>query len=211
MASLIGKAIDPIISTAEKLSKIHRIAIFGGTFLVLIGLFAWLFYLPKVDKIYKLKVDIEDSERKLLIATQKANQLARYRDMKKKEDANFRIAKKALPNKKEIPSLLTGITNAGKDAGLEFLMFKPEKEVQKDFYAEIPVAIKVQGSYHDVAVFFDKVSRLFRVVNITNIKMQRTKNKKIVELNTSCKAITYKFVEPKPKKTKKKPKNKKKK
>jgi len=78
---------------------------------------------------------------------------------------------KALPDKKEIPSLLTSISEAGKEAGLEFLLFQPISEINKDFYAEIPVSIKVAGNYHNVGLFFDNVSRLFRIVNIKDIVM----------------------------------------
>ena len=122
----------------------------------------------------------------------------------KQAEADFKVAKKALPEKKEIPSLLTGISRAGKDVGLEFLLFQPAAEIKdkKKFYAEIPVSIKVKGSFHNIVMFFDKVARLFRVVNITDIKMSGKGGTRI--LDTSCKAITYRFIEPAPKKGKKK-------
>jgi type IV pilus assembly protein PilO len=118
---------------------------------------------------------------------------------------------KALPEKEEIPSLLTSISRSGQDVGLEFLLFEPKAEARKEFYAEIPVAMQVVGGYHDLAMFFDKVARLSRIVNIKNISMGRIKDSQ--RLNTSCTAVTYKFVEPAPQKpsAKKKPSRKKKK
>ena len=98
---------------------------------------------------------------------------------------------------------------SGQDVGLEFLEFTPKSEVRKEFYAEIPVSIKVNGGFHDLAIFFDKVARLSRIVNIKNIDMGPGKDSQ--ELNTSCTAVTYKFVEPAPKKPSKKKKKKKKK
>ena len=196
MASLFGKLFDPLIATTEKLSKVHRIAIAAGAFFVLIGAFAYFSFLPKFTQTHQLKKEIDDLERKLVIATRKARQLPRYREMKAKREADLIRAKKALPNKKEIPDLLTGISRAGKDAGLEFLLFQPKAEVKKDFYAEIPVSIKVNGTYHNIAIFFDKVARLFRVVNITNINMKGNSGTR--KLDTSCTAITYRFLEPKP-------------
>jgi type IV pilus assembly protein PilO len=85
--------------------------------------------------------------------------------------------------------------------------------VRKEFYAEIPVAMNVVGGYHDLAVFFDKVARLSRIVNIKNISMA-PRAKDSLELNTTCTAVTYKFVEPAPpkpsdKKSKRKKKKKK--
>jgi len=204
MFSILSKHLEPLLTAIEKLSKVHRILISVGAFLVLIGCFGWLSFYPKFTEIDRLNKEIEDLERKLTIATRKASQLPKYRKMMKQAEADFKVAKKALPEKKEIPSLLTGISRAGKDVGLEFLLFQPAAEIKdkKKFYAEIPVSIKVKGSFHNIVMFFDKVARLFRVVNITDIKMSGkggTRN-----LDTSCKAITYRFIEPAPKKGKKK-------
>ena len=202
ISDLFGKLFDPLIATVEKLSKLYRIVICIGVFLVLIGAFVWASFLPKYGQVHQLKKDIDDTEKQLAIATAKANKLSQYREEKKKAEADFRIAKKALPDKKEIPSLLTGISRVGKDAGLKILLFQPRAEIEKDFYAEIPVSIKVVGPYHNIAIFFDKGARLFRVVNITDIKMDS--KKETINLDTSCTAVTYRFVEPKPE-TKKQP------
>jgi type IV pilus assembly protein PilO len=102
---------------------------------------------------------------------------------------------KKLPEKKEIPSLLSSISQSGRDAGLEFLLFEPRGEQTKEFYAEIPVSIIVEGNYHKTALFFDKVARLHRIVNIDDIKMIAAKESD--ELRTSCTAVTYRFVETK--------------
>ena len=112
------------------------------------------------------------------------------------EEVQYKTAMRALPEKEEIPSLLTSISRSGQDVGLEFLLFEPKSEVRKEFYAEIPVAMQVRGGYHDLAIFFDKVARLSRIVNIKNIEMGRAKDS--MDLNTSCTAVTYKFVEPAP-------------
>jgi type IV pilus assembly protein PilO len=90
---------------------------------------------------------------------------------------------------------LSSISQSGRDAGLDFLLFQPQAEKNKDFYAEIPVSIKITGNYHNVALFFDKVARLSRIVNIDDIKMTSTKGN--ANLITSCKAVTYRFVEKK--------------
>jgi len=191
--SIISKITTPIYAFIEKLSKIQRIALFGGVFVVVLGAFVWLSFYPNFGKINQLNEEVKDLERKLTIATQKAKQLPQYRQMFADKEAEFNLAKNALPEKKEIASLLTGISTAGKTAGLEFFLFQPREEKKQDFYAEIPVSIRVRGSYHNVAIFFDKVSRLFRVVNITDIVMDTRKNTD--ELDTSCTAITYRFVE----------------
>ena len=190
---MFSKITTPLFEFIDKLTKIQRIALCSGVFVLVVGGFGWLSIYPKFSDIQRLNTEVEDLERKLTIAKRKARQLTRYRAMLENAKVDFNIAKKALPEKKEIPSLLTAISRAGKTAGLDFYLFDPLSEDERDFYAEIPVDIKVKGPYHGVAVFFDKVSRLFRVVNITNIVMKKEKQSNI--LDTSCRAVTYRFLE----------------
>ena len=196
------EALEPFFDKIEKLSQLHRILISSGIFLVVIGLFVWLLYVPKYQAIGKLESDLEKLNNQLRKAKADARDLKKFQEKMKQAEARFRLAKKSLPEKEEIPSLLSSISQSGQDSGLEFILFQPRGERQKDFYAEIPVNIRVNGDYHNVAVFFDKVARLSRVVNIQNIKMNPTKGGK--SLTTNCTAVTYKFIDKPP--AKKKPK-----
>jgi len=192
------------IDKIGKLPKLYRILICFGIFLMLIGPFVYFSYLPKVKKIDELKKKQKTLETRLVRAKAKAKQLKHFRDKLKKAQTEFTIAVKKLPEKKEIPSLLSSVSRSGHDAGLEFLLFEPKAELTKDFYAEIPVSIIVTGNYHKTALFFDKVARLHRIVNIDDIKMTVTKESG--ELKTLCTAVTYRFVETKPEKGSKKSK-----
>jgi type IV pilus assembly protein PilO len=174
----------------------QRILIGCSTFIVLIGLFVWLSYLPKYEEIDRLKQEYQKAEKRLIEARQNAVKLTEYRNKREEAKEKFEIAKKALPAKQEIPSLLTNISQSGMDSGLEFLLFQPGSERPHEFYAAIPVSIKVAGSYHSVALFFDKVSKLSRIVNIENIKMKMPRGKN--KLETTCTAVTYKFIEASP-------------
>ncbi len=194
--SKVTEGIAKITDKIGKLSRLYRVLIFIGIFAVLIGPFVYFIYLPKIQKIDQLKKEQETLESKLLIARNKANQLKSLMAQFEQAKTEFTVAMKKLPEKKEIPSLLASVSQSGQDAGLEFLLFEPKPEVQKEFYAEIPVAIKVSGGYHNVALFFDKVARLSRIVNMDNINMSEIKQGD--ELNTSCTAITYRFVEAPP-------------
>jgi type IV pilus assembly protein PilO len=146
-----------------------------------------------MEKVQELEKERGSLESQLATAQVKARQLAQYRERKRQAEADFMVAKKLLPEKREIPSLLTGISQSGQDAGLEFLTFQPQNETIKDFYAEIPVFIKVSGGYHNVAMFFDNVSRLYRIVNMKDIEMKA--EQKANTLTTICTAVTYRFVE----------------
>lgn len=199
-----AKGVDSFFAKIEKLSKIQRILIFSGVFALIIVAFIFLLYKPKLEKIGKLKKDLNSMEKKLVVAKKNAANLKKFQKKMEEAEVQFKTAMRALPEKEEIPSLLTSISRSGQDVGLEFLEFTPKSEVRKEFYAEIPVSIKVNGGYHELAIFFDKVARLSRIVNIKNIDMGPGKDG--LELKTSCMAVTYKFVEPTPKKQSKKKK-----
>lgn len=101
-----------------------------------------------------------------------------------------------LPNSKEIPSLLTTITSAGKASGLDFLSFKPKPETPKDFYSEVPVDITVSGPFTGIANFFVAVGKLPRIVNISNVAfadIRVDKGRNIARVN--CQATTFRFLE----------------
>ncbi|RLC26981.1 MAG: protein PilO [Deltaproteobacteria bacterium] len=187
------KPIEPLFEKAGNISKVHRILICVATFIVITGLFVYFSYLPKFENLNQLNSEYKNLEKKLISVKKKAAKLNKYRKDMKLAEAKYKLAMKALPDKKEIPSLLTSISESGKEAGLEFLLFQPESEINKDFYAEIPVSIKIAGNYHNVGLFFDNVSRLYRIVNIKNIVMATPRDGDM--LNTSCTAVTYRFVE----------------
>lgn len=83
------------------------------------------------------------------------------------------LALAQLPGKKEIPDLLTQISFLGRRAGLESLLFSPIPERFKEFYAEVPINIEVFGQFHDMARFFDMISRLNRIVNISELNVEK--------------------------------------
>jgi type IV pilus assembly protein PilO len=181
-----GKAVsvekvNPVFDKLEQLSKIQRIAIWAGLLILLIGAFVYFSYLPKLKTIDKLKTNLTKVTKELEVAKKNARQLNAYRKKMQDAEEQFKIVMRALPEKEEIPTLLTGISKAGKSAGLNFILFQPKPEVQKDFYAEIPVAIEVSGDYHGVATFFENVAGLNRIVNIRNISMTPQKKRHGVE------------------------------
>jgi len=172
---------------------------------LLVAGFYFLIYQGQLDEHDRL-LSKRDSDRITLQKNQKiANNLAVYRAEYEKMQVRLDEALGELPLKKEIPSLLTNIGDLAKEKGLEILRFKPTGETVKGFYAEVPVTLKLTGSYHQAAAFFDAVSRMERIVNIQNLTMSGAKNVKgKTTLNVECKAITFRFVENPPQKKGKK-------
>lgn len=99
-----------------------------------------------------------------------------------------------LPNKTEVPNLLVDITQAGLGRGLNFVLFKPEKEKPQEFYAELPINIKVTGNYHELGQFVSDLAALPRIVTVGNIDI--TSDPKSSLLNMSAVARTYRYLEP---------------
>ncbi|MFZ1987165.1 MAG: type 4a pilus biogenesis protein PilO [Desulfatitalea sp.] len=195
-------AMAPLLAKIEELTKPQRIGIFVAVLVVILGLSIYLLFWPKHEQIGSLETQLAAVQKELDTAKKNAAELNDWRNKMKKKEAEYKQVMRALPEKEEIPSLLAGISQAGKDAGLEFLLFQPKPEAPKDFYAEIPVDINVSGTYHQVAVFFDKVANLPRIVNVRDVKMAPQSQKgETNALTTSCQAVTYKFIEsaPKPK------------
>jgi type IV pilus assembly protein PilO len=181
-----------LFEKAEKIKMPIRIAILLGTLVLLAGLFVYFVYLPKTEEIAKTREEIAKLQQKLNQAVVRARALVKFEAEFAEVDAQFQEALKLLPNTKEIPSLLKSITQLGTDSQLEFLLFSPQKERAQDFFMEIPVSIEVSGTYHNVAVFFDRVGQMERIVNILNVSMTPQKERSTT-LTTRCDAVTYRF------------------
>ncbi len=188
------KALDSFFDKIEKLKPLYRGLIAGGIIILMTAPMVYFSYYPMYQKIEELTKQLEGLVNELKEAKRKALELPKLKAKLKEKQESLVIARKSLPESEEIPSLLTSISHSGQDSGLEFLLFKPEKEKEQDFYAEIPVSMNVIGLYHNIILFFDKVSRLNRIVNIKDIKMNST-GKEDNKLNVLCTGVTYKFIE----------------
>ena len=165
--------------------------------LILIGGVYWkVSYCPLKEEIDTLEPQlnqliVELNQKKAIVA-----QRARYEAELERTRQQLMLALKQLPDKSEIPSLLENVSALGKASGLDFQLFQPKPEVAKNFYAEIPVDIKVTGQYKDMVVFFDRVSKMPRIVTISNIAINAPKaSNGTTTLSTTCNATTYKFIE----------------
>ncbi len=183
---------SPFLEKIEKMRMAYRVLILVGSIVLLGGLFVWLVVIPKTSEITRTEKEIVTLNQKLAQARIRARNLKKFEAEQATVKAQFREALKLLPNKREIPSLLRTITQLGTDSHLAFLLFSPKKEKTRNFYIEIPVAIKVRGTYHDVAAFFEKVGRMERIVNILDVSMKPSKPLS-TKLITTCNAVTYRF------------------
>jgi len=194
------------IKKVENIPMNRRVLIFTGALLALGGLFMWLMYLPKIGEISRVEKEITGFEQRISRALSNVKNLARYEEELAQLDARFRKVLKLLPDKGEIPNLLRSITHLERGSNIEFLLFQPKEERTRGFLIEIPVSIEVKGNYHDVALFFDKVARMDRIVNIPDVSITPV-SQYSTKLITKCEAVTFRFREnsdEKDEKTKKK-------
>ncbi|MCD6571604.1 MAG: type 4a pilus biogenesis protein PilO [Deltaproteobacteria bacterium] len=185
--------IETILRLKSATKVLILLLILGGV----VVLYWQFFYRPVIKEVRSLEPEL--ARLKAELSTKKAiiKEKPRYEAELEETRHKLIIALKQLPDKSEIPSLLENISALGKASGLEFILFRPQNEVSKNFYAEIPVDIKVKGSYKDTVAFFDKVSKMPRIVNMSNIAMSSPKRGpgEDMILAISCNATTYKFIE----------------
>ena len=180
----------------KRLSLGKKLIIGLGLFLLL-GYFYW-FYLfqPALEKKTRLSEELGNLNTRIVASQQVIGQIEQYKKevARLKKDLQIILAK--LPDQKEIPHLLTSVSEAGRSAGLDFILFEPTAPVSKEFYAEIPVKITVEGKYNDIAVFFDSVANLPRIANIMDveIKMGRESAGENI-LKADCLIKIYMFLE----------------
>ena len=103
---------------------------------------------------------------------------------------------KQLPGKAEMDALLSDINQAGIGRGLQFELFRPGSVVVKDYYAELPISIKVTGRYHDIGAFAADIANLSRIVTLHNLNVTSSKDKGDGSLAMEATARTYRYLDP---------------
>ena len=176
------------------LSPRIKIGITVGIILLPLVIFYFSYYQSKAKKIETLSQEKVTITKQLQEVKVKAADLAQFEKEMAEAEEKFLETAVLLPKEKEIPKLLKDISALGQNAGLDFLTFKPLADIPKDFYAEIPISINVRGPYHNMGFFFDQVSKLERIVSVSNIKMSSPKKEGgEMLLNSDCQLVTYRF------------------
>lgn len=121
--------------------------------------------------------------------------LSAYKLQMKEMEESFGVMLRQLPNKTEIPELLIDITQAGIGRGLQFVLFKPQKENVADFYAILPIDIKIIGNYHDLGEFVSDLAALPRIVSLGDISIAPTGKNRPGKLLMTATAMTYRYLE----------------
>ena len=125
----------------------------------------------------------------------KAVNLDLYKQQLKDIERSFGALLRQLPGKTEVPNLLVDISQTGLSAGLEEKLFQPQAEVKKDFYAELPIRIRLTGSYHQFGQFVSGIAALPRIVTLHDIEIKSENKDAYDQLSLELTAKTYRYLD----------------
>lgn len=180
------------IGTAPTAVKVILIIIFcilvavAGYFLVIT---------PKMEELEKSEKEESSLRSTFNEKAQKAANLDAYKQQLDEMRQSFGALLRQLPNRTEIETLLTDISQTGISSGLEIDLFKPEGIMPKDFYAEYPIKLKVTGRYHEFAQFVSGVAALPRIVTLKDIEILPAGKDAGVKLSMELTAVTYQYLD----------------
>jgi type IV pilus assembly protein PilO len=186
---------NPVIENFLERPTSHKVAFWVLSLLIMLGI-TWQYVLSgPFEEREEVRTKIEDMEIKILEQQRIARDLPKFREEVEYFDKKLELALLELPDKKEISDLLTSISVLAIDTGLEVVKFSPNREALQDFYATVPVSIELEGTFHQLATFFDEVGRLSRIVNVDNITIDIiTESKSEVVIRASCQATTFRYL-----------------
>lgn len=177
----------------------QRNLLLGAIGVGIITLYATQLVLPLWENRGTLETDLQklqaDLDQKRMIAANRSKLEEEIKGLEKRLEA----AVVKLPEEKEIPNLLTQVNERGQQSGLEFLLFRPAAPVKKGFYAEVPIDMRVEGDYHTLATFLDRVSKLERIVNVADLRINPLPAERAKKtgrtISADLKATTFTFLE----------------
>ena len=189
-------------NNAGSLSAAVKAVLLAFIFLITLALgyqFLWTDAFTSLDT---AKAKEEELRKTFLDKQAQAVNLAGYKQQMVEIEKTFGALLKQLPDKSQMDGLLTDINQAGLARGLEFELFKPGQETQAEFYAEMPISIKVLGTYHDLGAFATDISKLSRIVTLNDISVTMGKDGKEAKSNNTDVALvmeatarTYRYLD----------------
>jgi type IV pilus assembly protein PilO len=173
------------------------IALFVGLiFAIVAATGIWYFpYKQKVPLLEKAEQQEVELRQSFELKQRKAANFTAYQEQLAEIEQSFGAMLRQLPGKTEVPSLLVDISQTGLAAGLDEELFRPGGEVLKDFYAELPIQIRLTGTYHELARFVSDIAALPRIVTLHNVTLKLAKDGERGDLVMDVTAKTYRYLD----------------
>jgi type IV pilus assembly protein PilO len=188
---------EKFLDQFSKLPLQHKVLIMVGLVVLILGYEYAVNITTYQDKIQRNEDTMRQQEAELLKLQTQAQYRSQYMREVERLRQRLREAEEQLPKAAEVPKLLRDISYEAGQSGLRVDRFELKNEVKQDQFARVPVQMKVDGSYHEIAVFLDRLAKMPRIVNVTDLEMTapKSENKKVV-LTSTFNATTYRFLEP---------------
>lgn len=170
---------------------IPKVVILFGLFVALLVGGWWFVWSDQMATLEAKEQEEQVLRQQYLDKKRQAINLDLYTQQLAEIDRSFGALLKQLPNKSEIESLLIEVNQAGLGRGLQFELFRPGTEEIKDFYAELPIVVKINGSYHDIGAFAADIAKLPRIVTLNNISIAPMKDGGLLTLDAVTKTFRY--------------------
>jgi type IV pilus assembly protein PilO len=163
------------------------------------GVFWWQYLSPAMEEEKQKTARLEGLQREIRALEVTANKLAEFQREVALLEAKLETLKRILPPEKETPDLMRKVQSLASQSSLLIKTFTPGQTVNKEFYQEWPINMSVEGNYHNLGIFFDRVGRLSRLVNIGNIKIASRGDQTVSNtITASCVATTFVYVDAPP-------------
>ena len=164
--------------------------------LLLVAAGYFMLWSPEIDEFDQAQAKETELRQTFLTKKSQAVKVEAYKQQMLDIEKTFGALLKQLPDKSQMDGLLTDINQAGLGRGLEFELFRPGQETVADFYAEMPIQIKIRGSYHDIGAFATDVSKLSRIVTLNDLSIAPvSKDAKDTVLSMEATAKTYRYLD----------------
>lgn len=170
---------------------IPKITILLGLFVVILIAGWWFVWSDQLAELDTKEKEEAALRQQYLDKKRQAINLDLYTQQLAEIDRSFGALLKQLPDKSEVDALLIEVNQAGLGRGLLFELFRPGAEVVKDFYAELPISVKINGSYHDIGAFAADIAKLPRIVTLNNISIAPLKDGGTLTLDATTKTFRY--------------------
>jgi type IV pilus assembly protein PilO len=170
---------------------IPRVVVLVALFAVLLAAGWWFLWQDQLDSLEAKRNDEIKFKEEFLSKKRQAVNLDLHLQQLNEIDRSFGALLKQLPNKSEVESLLVEINQAGMGRGLQFELFKPGQEIVKDFYAELPISVRLTGNYHEFGAFAGDIGRLSRIVTLNNLNISAQAKGGTLTLDAVTKTFRY--------------------
>jgi type IV pilus assembly protein PilO len=184
-----------VLNAVNKMPLGQKVGAVAGV-VILLSAANWYFFIdPMQTQITQRQNQLRALEDELIQKQSIANNLAQFKHEKEILERRLAQALTELPNEANIDDLIRSLSEVGTKSGLTINSIDPQAEQRQSFYASIPIVMQVTGNYHEIGVFLDSVSKLARIVNVTNIRMgqPRIQNDKLL-VNATYVATTFRFL-----------------